>query len=231
LQAVRDPYRESVYVSKEQYDRVDEPSFDLASAITEELGDFSVNSLAEIQKAEKKASDSNFVEGVEKAKREQYLETCYHLGIAQKEMGNFAKAIREFEQALVSESKRFQEVLGLLAGCYAEQGDFPQAIAVLQKGLDDSRCQDGVRLAILYDLAVLYEQSGEKEKSYPLYKEIYHMNPNFRDVAGKVKEIPYRKPLHGEGHTKEASVLSLDPAALKEKPAPVMKEKRRISYV
>jgi tetratricopeptide (TPR) repeat protein len=132
---------------------------------------------------------------------------------------------------LVSESKRFQEVLGLLSGCYAEQGDFPQAIAVLQKGLDDPRCQDGVRLAIAYDLAILYEQSGEKEKSYPLYKEIYQMNPNFRDVAGKVKEIPYRKPSYGESHTKEAVVFSLESAAVKEKPAPVMKEKRRISYV
>ncbi|MEK7286740.1 MAG: tetratricopeptide repeat protein [Nitrospirota bacterium] len=205
-------------------------SLDLSS-ITDQLGNLSADFPSSTQKKKAGALSDPKV-GVEKLGQEQYSETCYHLGIAQKEMGNFTKAIREFEQALTGGSKRFQEVVSILAGCYAEQGDLQQAVMVLQNGLNDSRCVDGIRLAISYELALIHEQMGEKEKAFPIYKEIYSVNPNFRDVAGKVKEIPYRKTTD-EGYVKEATLLSLDAMRLKEKPGSTgpIKEKRRISYV
>ncbi len=169
-------------------------------------------------------------EVIQNDKKQQYLETCYHLGIAQKEIGNFAKAIREFEQALDG-TGRFQEVLSLLAGCYAEQGNLAQAAGVLKNGVNDPRCKEGFRFAILYDLAGIYDQLGEKEKSFPIYKEIYRVDPNFRDVAGKIKEIPYRKSASESIRVKEQIPLPTEGMPTKENAAPVVKEKRRISYV
>ncbi len=192
-----------------------EEYFDFASVMTEELGSLSEEVVAVAQKEKGTAFADPTVSA---DKREQYLETCYHLGIAHKEMGNFAKAIREFEQALSGEGgPRFQELLTLLASCYTEQGDLPRAIDVLQGGIDDPRCTGNTRLAIQYELASSYEQQGEREKSFLLYKEIYRVNPKFRDVSGKIKEIPYRKP-------------SVESARPKEGASPV-RPKRRVSYV
>jgi tetratricopeptide (TPR) repeat protein len=211
-------------------EEIQEESFDLAAAITQELDNLSVNSLALTQEGPEPIP-SESLEGVLNEKKQQYLETCYHLGIAQKEMGNFTKAIREFEQALDGEG-RFQEVLSMLAGCYAEQGDLAHAAAVLQKGVNDPRSQGGARFAILYDLASIHEQLGEKEKSFALYKEIYRVDPKFRDVSGKVKEIPYRKPGADTIRLQEAARFASEGAGVKDKPlATVVKEKRRISYV
>ncbi|MEK7703040.1 MAG: tetratricopeptide repeat protein [Nitrospirota bacterium] len=201
-----------------------EELFDLSS-----LTDIEIPLL--VEKKEKLAPPPHSYNVVEKKKQEQYLETFYHLGIAQKEMGNFKKAIQAFEQALSGGSNRLQEMFSLLASCYAEQGDFTQAVAVLKNGLNDPRCSDGVRLAISYELASLYDQIGEKEAAFSLYKEVYQINPNFRDVSGKVKEIPFRKPVNDDGYAKEATALSMETTRLKEKPGTVIKEKRRISYV
>jgi len=213
-------------VETSRQEQSQEESFDLASAITQELGDLSVNSLA-VTAGAGGVFFSDSGEAVQTQKKQQYLETCYHLGIAQKEMGNFTKAIREFEQALSGEG-RFQEVLTLLAVCYAEQGDLEHAAAVLQKGVSDPRCRSGARLAISYDLASIYEQLGEKEKSFSLYKEIYRVNPKFRDVSGKVKEIPYRRPASAGSETLRAQEAA---PLVAESTVPISKEKRRISYV
>lgn len=211
-----------------------EESFDLSSAILSDLSaDLSLNAFSAMQGGDKPIlSDSGAKESVvQNEKKQHYLETCYQLGVAQKEIGNFAKAIREFEQALDG-AGRFQEVLSLLASCYAEQGDLAHATAVLQKGADDPRCKEGIRFAVLYDLASIYGQLGEKEKAFSIYKDIYRVDPNFRDVAGKVKEIPYRRLTPETTRLKEAESFASETVGTKEKvAAPVLKEKRRISYV
>jgi tetratricopeptide (TPR) repeat protein len=212
LQAKRENSREDAIesLSDSLSDSLAEPqeeSFDLSSAIL---------------------SDSGAV--VQNEKKQHYLETCYQLGVAQKEIGNFAKAIREFEQALDG-AGRFQEVLSLLSSCYAEQGDLAHAAAVLQKGVDDPRCKESIRFAVLYDLASIYSQLGEKEKSFSIYKDIYRVDPNFRDVAGKVKEIPYRKLTPETTRLKEAVSFASETVAKEKMAPPVLKEKRRISYV
>ena len=225
---------QSGFLSEATPASVTEESFDL-SAITQDFRDMPVDSLPIVQ-GEKKPirSDIGVVQNdqgiIQNDKKQQYLETCYHLGIAQKEMGNFSKAIREFEQALDG-AGRFQEVLSLLASCYAEQGDLAHAATVLQKGVDDPRCNEGVRFAILYDLASIYGQIGDKEKAFSIYKDIYRVNPNFRDVSGKVKEIPYLKLVPETIRVKEPVLFISETSGIPEKAAPVLKEKRRISYV
>jgi len=214
--------------SIDPFSETQEESFDFSSTILD-MGDLSVNPSAVTAGGEGAIlSDSGAV--VQNDKKQQYIETCYQRGVAQKEMGNFAKAIREFEQALDGDG-RFQEVLSLLASCYAEQGDLAHAATILQRGVDDPRCKDA-RFAVLYDLASIYDQVGEKEKSFSIYKDIYRVDPNFRDVSGKIKEIPYRKLNQETSRVKEAILFSSETVATKEKvAAPVIKEKRRISYV
>jgi len=208
-------------------------SLAFASAIARDMGNLSIQTSPQVLPTVSPIVDDQkavHADVVQSQKNQQYLETCYQLGVAQKEIGNFAKAIREFEQALDG-AERFQEVLSLLASCYAEQGNLAHAASVLQKGVDDPRCNENARLGILYDLASIYGQLDEKGKAFAIYKDIYRVNPNFRDVSGKVKELPYRKPVVETARVKEPVFFTSETNTAQEKTVPVIKEKRRISYV
>ena len=218
--------------------RRDEEYIDLASVMAEDLG--LLNEVPLVAPQQEKGMATDTVEGViNQTKRQEYVKTCYHLGLAHKEAGNYEKAIRELEQALsVSGSDRFHEVLLLLASCYSERGYVSQSIEVLQGGMNDLRCDADSRLFIQYELAFYFEQLGDREKSFSLYKEIYRIDPHFKDVAGKVKEIPYRKPTSDSTRANERFIAQeeLDSRAedtekhglyLGARP----KEKRRISYI
>ena len=220
--------------------RGDEEYIDLGSVMAEDLNALSGASLVTPTPQSKGAVEGNLDDGVvNETKRQAYVETCYHLGVAHKENGSYEKAIRELEQALsVSGGSRFREVLLLLSACYSESGYISQAIEVLQGGMNDPRCDEGSRLFIQYELASYFEQLGDREKSFALYKEVYRIAPHFKDVAGKVKEIPYRKPTQEVGRANERFIgqegveMGGEDTArhglyLGGRP----KEKRRVSYI
>ena len=229
--------------------RVDEGYIDLASVMADDLVPLNEVSFVAPQSgkeyqekgqwpAQKMVADPAGAGVVNETRRQEYVETCYHIGIAHKETGNYEKAIRELEQALsVSGGGRFHEVLLLLAACYSESGYISQSIEVLQGGINDPRCGAESRLFIQYELASYFEQLGDREKSFSLYKEVYRIDPHFKDVFGKVKEIPYRKAAD-IGRVNERLTAQDDAGGgiedtekhglyLKGRP----KDKRRISYI
>jgi pentatricopeptide repeat protein len=173
---------------------VEEEYFDLASAMTKELGCVEQGASGVLPKVEVSAPNGAVGLSQEDVKR-QYSESCFDMGIAHKEMGNLEKAIREIEHALTGiEGNRFSEALLLLATCYVEQGNVLDAIGALEKGIADTRCQGTARLAVQYQLASFYEQIGQREKAIPLYQYVYGVEPRFKDVESKMREaILYQK--------------------------------------
>jgi tetratricopeptide (TPR) repeat protein len=215
----------------------EEGYFDLTSAVVRDFSALTDGPLVAPQKGKDLTQEYPAKAGYDE-KRQQYVETCHHLGIVHKEMGNYEKAVREFEQALLGAGAgKFREILILLAACYVEAGYIAKAIEILQNGMQDSRCEGRLddHVFIQYELASYFEQLGDREKSYALYKEIYRVRPQFKDVSGKVKEIPYRK--HGDTRKERYGVLADLP--IEEETSPregvthpaLIKEKRRISYV
>ncbi len=210
--------------------------FDLASAVVNEFNALTDGSLIAPPKDKDLPQGHPAKSGYDE-KRQQYIESCHHLGIVHKEMGNYEKAVREFEQALPGAGAgRFREILVLLAACYVEAGYIAKAIEILQNGMHDPRCEGHVddQVFIQYELASYFEQLGDREKSYALYKEIYRVRPQFKDVSGKVKEIPYRK--HGDIRKERYGVhdLPIEDEVVPQEGVPhpaLIKEKRRISYV
>ncbi len=248
VQPVSSPLERPIFEKGEGESTDQEGYFDLASAMTEELGGVSRESLAVVPEGGEPILSVQ-ESSVHEEKRRQYLESCFHLGIAHKEVGNLEKAVRELENALVGiGGDRFREVVTLLASCYVEQGNSGQAMEVLKRGINDSRSQGGTgggRLTIQYDLASIYEQSGEGEKAFSVYQEIYRVDPKFKDVSGKVKEYsafyrrPALQPQQPTGPTlpvleragvREKTVVGLSSVETKLKAVPV-REKRRVSYV
>ncbi len=179
---------EDLFSNKGEVESTDqEEYFDLASAMTEELKEVS-NGVSTVVRKEPIQNISEKPAIGEK--RQQYVESCFHLGIAHKEMGNLEKAVRELEHALEGiEKDRFHEVVTLLASCYMDQGNSTGALDLLKRGMTDVRSSGEGRLNIQYDLALLYEQQREKENAFPLYQEIYRVNPRFKDVSNKMREF------------------------------------------
>ncbi|MFY9268636.1 MAG: hypothetical protein WAO55_02680, partial [Candidatus Manganitrophaceae bacterium] len=115
---------------------------------------------------------------------QQEYETHYNLGIAYKEMGLIPEAIKEFELAFQGDG-RFQDASSMLAGCYIEMGVFDTAIEILQNALADPRCRKENRLALTYELALLFDTPETRDRAKALYDEIYLLDPQFRDIGAK----------------------------------------------
>jgi tetratricopeptide (TPR) repeat protein len=119
---------------------------------------------------------------------EEDYETHYELGIAYKEMNLFDDAIDEFKLASLSPGK-YVECCSMIGACYAEKGDYNQAIAQLNESLGKSGLDAEQRTILRYELARIYEMAGQPNKAVPLYVEIYRADPKFMDVAQRLKQF------------------------------------------
>jgi tetratricopeptide (TPR) repeat protein len=129
-----------------------------------------------------------FKRGVEQQLSPEDYETHYNLGIAYKEMGLTDEAIGEFQIA-AKDPARAVECCSMLGLCFAEKGLAPLAIQWFQKGLENPRIRDEERWGVQYDLAGVFEQTGDASRAYETYLAIYGENSNYRDVAARVKAL------------------------------------------
>ena len=173
--------------------------FDLAAELEEELGadamarvDGDVSSL-ESQEGTLEEIIEGFKQGVADHLSEEDYETHFNLGIAYREMGLLDEAIGEFQVASKDEA-HLADSAGMLGMCFMEKGLPELAIRWYKKGLEASEISEEATLGLLYDLASTYESMGEPESAYRTFVEIYGINTNFRDVAGKMQELAPQKP-------------------------------------
>lgn len=126
-------------------------------------------------------------------------ETQYDLGIAYKEMGMLAEAMKAFEMAALGQS-RFQDAIIMLASCHREEGSMPAAAEVLENALAKQKDAGDTGIALKYELALLYEKLGDK-RFEGLYQEIFDVDPSFRDIVKKCSDLTSK----GQNNTQEAT--------------------------
>ncbi|MFQ5543169.1 MAG: tetratricopeptide repeat protein [Nitrospiria bacterium] len=117
-------------------------------------------------------------------KNKQEVETQYDLGIAYKEMGMISESIKAFQSASQGIT-RFRDGMVMTAACYRDEGLIDKALKTLEEALIDQRCMGKDAISLKYELALLYEQNSEFNKAAFLYKEIFQIDPSFRNVAHK----------------------------------------------
>ncbi len=170
---------------------LEEEFIDLKSQFGEDLDIFQDNTelTDSAPQEEVKSLDELFKEfkkGVEEQIDQEDYETHYNLGIAYKEMGLYNEAIEEFVKAS-HDPNRLLDCSFMIAGVYSELGEFDKAIEWLESGLEHAQKTGKDDKSILYELATLCEKNGDKDKAKSYYAMIYEKDPNYRDVASKLK--------------------------------------------
>ncbi len=132
-------------------------------------------------------------------------ETRYALGMAYKDMGLCEEAKEEFLLSM-KDSGFFVDSCLMMALCCKEQGRPDQAIQLLEKLIADSRCRGGNAQLVRYELALLYETTGARDRALTMY----HSIPSFHDVPRRVEALRLQAT-NGAAHTERPASAPTSP--------------------
>lgn len=104
------------------------------------------------------------------------------------EMGMADEAIKALSGAARAPRQRF-EAGRLLSGLYREQGDLPHAIEWLEQAAEVPPPTPDERRGLLYDLAVLLEETGEVSRALAILLELQSEGGDYRDAAARAERL------------------------------------------
>ena len=122
------------------------------------------------------------------------VETHYNLGIAYREMDLVEEAISEFQKVakMVQNGKSFRYAMQcytLLGLCFMGRGEPKIAAMWYKRALAMPNLDHESVLALLYDLGVAQENGGDPAAALDSFKQVYALNIDYRDVAGRIAEL------------------------------------------
>ncbi|MCD6451749.1 MAG: tetratricopeptide repeat protein [Acidobacteria bacterium] len=141
---------------------------------------------AQDEEVEKEELISEIKGEIGKSITEEDYQTHYNLGIAYKEMKLIDEAIGEFQVSLKSEAL-YIESCSMLGICFMEKGMPEIAIKWFEKGLEKATGKE--KEGLLYYLAQAYELTGDIKKALEIYRELFNLNPQFQDVAQRIRNL------------------------------------------
>ena len=122
------------------------------------------------------------------AEHDEDAQSHFDLGIAYKEMGMLGEAINEFASAACDPS-RLLDCLILKGQCLVEWGEPAAAEAAFKEALANPSMTDAVRMALHYELGLLYERSARPLEALESFEFVSGRDQFFRDVADKQKAL------------------------------------------
>lgn len=172
--------------------------YDLSERITKELDAIKVTYNNQIKGdttiVEKALSDivAEFRKTLdEKVEKEDY-ESHYNLGIAFLEQELFDEAIEECK--LAAEDKSLEvECYSVISFCYRQKKEYKEAMIWIDKAQGVPEKDTNQDFALKYELASLYEDMKDPKKALRIYDEVNKWNPEYRDVAERIKSLQTKK--------------------------------------
>lgn len=121
-------------------------------------------------------------------------ETHYHLAIAYREMGLMEESIKEFQDAvnlvdIDDGTRRFFHCANLLGLCFMEKQMPNLALLWYRKALETKNLNDEERQALMYEIAIAYEFSGEEKKAREYFEQVYVVDVDYRDVSKRLQSL------------------------------------------
>ena len=176
-------------------DAVEETKFyDLGRKIEDEQemlqGVFAQQLRGDISILEKDLTDivSEFREQVRKKVDTKDYETRFNLGLAYLEQGLTEEAIEEFLMASEDPARRL-DCSSIISKAYKQNNNFNEALHWLEKSLGLVEAGSAEHFALLYELASLHEDNGDRIKALEIYRRVKEWNPAYRDVSNKVDKL------------------------------------------
>jgi tetratricopeptide (TPR) repeat protein len=100
--------------------------------------------------------------------------------------GHYKDAIPELQKARSNPNSRTR-ALYLLGKCYTERSMLDLAAKTLTDAASEIPGMDGTKKDIIYNLGLVYDRMGDKEKSLDCMKQIYEVDYGYLDVAERVE--------------------------------------------
>jgi tetratricopeptide (TPR) repeat protein len=121
------------------------------------------------------------------------LQLRFELGEHLVNAGHFREAVPELQRARQNPNARLK-AMNLLGCCYGELGMLDLATKELEEASKEILSMDATKKEILYNLGLVYERLGEREKSLTCMKQIYQADYDYKDVAKRV-ESSYKQDI------------------------------------
>ncbi len=118
-------------------------------------------------------------------------ESHYNLAVAFMEQGLFDEAIEEAKVASKDQNIAADSFI-VISSCFCQKKDFKEAVKWLEKALDSTKPGTESAFSIKYEMASIYEKSGEHKKAFDIYKEVKKWNKDYRNVEERIREVKKR---------------------------------------
>ncbi len=141
----------------------------------------------ELAELSKQKNDSLLDEARKRVERNPTdLQFRFELGDQLIRSGDFNAAIPELQKARSNPNVRLK-AMSLLAQCYVGKGMLDLAVKTFSEAASEILEMDVTKKDILYQLGVVHEKLGQKEKAIECFKQIYEVDYGYKDVAHRVE--------------------------------------------
>ena len=114
------------------------------------------------------------------------LQFRFELGEHLMNAGHFREGLPELQRARQNPNARLK-AMNALGRCYRELGMFDLAAKQLEEAAREITTMDATKKEIVYNLGLVYERMGNREKSLGCMKQIYEADYGYKDVATRVE--------------------------------------------
>lgn len=141
----------------------------------------------ELQAAKKKRAEILIEEAKKRVERNPTdLQLRFELGEHLASVGQFREALPELQRARQNPNARLK-AMNLLGRCYHELGMLDLAAKQLEEAAKEILTMDAMKKEIVYNLGLVYEKMGDREKALACMKQIYEADYGYKDVATRVE--------------------------------------------
>jgi tetratricopeptide (TPR) repeat protein len=114
------------------------------------------------------------------------LQFRFELGEHLMNAGHFREGLPELQRARQNPNARLK-AMNALGRCYRELGMFDLAAKQLEEAAREIATMDAAKKEIVYNLGLVYERMGNREKTLACMKQIYEADYGYKDVAARVE--------------------------------------------
>jgi tetratricopeptide (TPR) repeat protein len=114
------------------------------------------------------------------------LQLRFELGDILVQLERWQDAIPELQKARQNPNVRIR-AMSLLGQCFTARSMLDLAAKTLTDAAGELATMDSVKKDVIYNLGLVYEQMGDKEKAIDCMKQIYEVDYGYRDVAPRVE--------------------------------------------